>query len=132
VCRTNNRLCGSRAETAQQLRAPQGPVVIDHREEGMKNKLLITVICVLALLLSTSAPAFAAGDIGATSVAVDVVVARPVSFALTIVGSVLFVASLPVALTAGCVDKTAHTLVVVPGKDTFTRPLGDFQDFLEF
>ena len=46
----------------QQLRAPQGLVTVDHREEGMKNKLLITVICVLALLLSTSAPAFASGD----------------------------------------------------------------------
>jgi len=98
----------------------------------MRIKLLIVVICVLALLLSTSAPAFAAGDNGATSVAVDVIVARPVSFALTIVGSALFVVSLPVALTAGCVDKTAHTLVVVPGKDTFTRPLGDFEDFLDY
>ena len=98
----------------------------------MKNKLLITVICVLAMLLSTSAPAFAAGDNGAVSIAVDVVVARPVSLALTIVGSALFVVSLPVAVTAGCVDKTAHTLVVVPGKDTFTRPLGDFQDFLDY
>ena len=70
----------------------------------MKMKLLTTVICVLAMLLSTSAPAFAAGDNGAVSVAVDVVVARPVSFALTIVGSALFVVSLPVAITAGGVD----------------------------
>jgi hypothetical protein len=98
----------------------------------MKMKLLITVICVLAILLSTSAPAFAAGDNGAVSVAVDVVVARPVSFALTIVGSALFVVSLPVALTAGCVDKVAKTLVVTPAKDTFTRPLGDLQDFLDY
>jgi hypothetical protein len=98
----------------------------------MKIKLLITVICVLAMLLSTSAPAFAAGDNGATSVVVDVVVARPVSFALTIVGSALFVVSLPVALTAGCVDKVAKTLVVAPAKDTFTRPLGDLQDFLDY
>ena len=98
----------------------------------MRIKSLIAVICVVALLLSTPAPAFAAGDNGATAVAVDVIVARPVSFALTIVGSALFVVSLPVALTAGCVDKTAHTLVVVPGKDTFTRPLGDFQDFLDY
>jgi hypothetical protein len=98
----------------------------------MKTKLLITVICVLALLLSTSTPALAAGDTSATSVAVDVVVARPVSFALTIVGSALFVVSLPFAAASGCVDKTAHTLVVVPAKDTFTRPLGDFQDFLDY
>jgi hypothetical protein len=98
----------------------------------MKTKLLITVLCVLALLLSTSTPAFASGDTDATSVAVDVVVARPTTFALTIVGSVLFVISLPVALTSGNVDKAAKTLVVAPGKDTFTRPLGDFKEFLDY
>ncbi len=98
----------------------------------MKTKLLITVICVLGLLLGTPTPTLADGGNSATAVAVDVVVARPASFALTILGSALFVVSLPVALTAGCVDKTAHTLVVVPGKDTFTRPLGDFQDFLDY
>jgi hypothetical protein len=98
----------------------------------MKTKLLMTVICVLVMLLSTSTPVFADGSSSATAVAVDVVVARPVSFALTVIGSAIFVVSLPVALTAGCVDKTAHTLVGVPGKDTFIRPLGDFQDFLDY
>jgi hypothetical protein len=61
-----------------------------------------------------------------------VVVARPVSFALTILGSALFVVSLPVAATSGCVDKAAKALVVAPAKDTFTRPLGDLQDFLDY
>ena len=98
----------------------------------MKSKLLITVICVLALLLSTSTPAFAAGDTDATSMAVDVVVARPATFALTILGSVLFVISLPVAVTSGNVGKAAKTLVTTPAKDTFTRPLGDFKEFLDY
>jgi|ERR1035438_8982982 hypothetical protein len=98
----------------------------------MKIKSLITAICVLAMLLSTSTPAFAAGDNGAVSVAVDVVVARPVSFVLTVLGSALFVVSLPVAAASGCVDKVAKTLVVAPAKDTFTRPLGDLQDFLDY
>jgi hypothetical protein len=98
----------------------------------MKTKLLITVLCVLALLLSTSTPAYAAGNTDATSVAVDVVVARPVSFALTILGSVLFVVSLPFSAGSGCVDKAANTLVKAPAKDTFTRPLGDFDGFLDY
>ena len=92
----------------------------------MKTKLLITVLCVLALLLSTSTPAYAAGDTDATSVAIDIAVARPVSFALTVVGSVLFVVSLPFSASSGCMDKAAKTLVAGPAKDTFTRPLGDF------
>ena len=98
----------------------------------MKTKLLITFICVLALLLSTSTPAFASGDTSVTSVAVDVTLARPTTFALTIVGSVLFVISLPVAASSGCVDKAAKALVSAPAKDTFTRPLGDFEDFLDY
>jgi hypothetical protein len=98
----------------------------------MKAKLLITVVCVLALLLSTSTPAFASGDTDATSVAVDVTVARPATFALTVVGSVLFVISLPVAATSGCVNKAAKALVAAPAKDTFSRPLGDFKEFLDY
>ena len=98
----------------------------------MKSKLLVVVSCVLALLLSTSTPAFAGGDTDATSVAVDVIVARPVSFVLTILGSALFVVSLPVAAASGCVDKAAKALVVAPARDTFVRPLGDLDDFLDY
>ena len=98
----------------------------------MKMKLLLTVICVLALLLSTSAPAYAAVDSDAASVVVDVAVARPLTFALTVVGSVLFVVSLPVAATSGSVHKAAKTLVVAPAKDTFQRPLGEFEEFLDY
>jgi hypothetical protein len=98
----------------------------------MKPRLLVTILCALALLWSTSTPAFASGDTDATSVVVDVVAARPVTFALTIVGTALFVVSLPVAATSGCLNKAANTLVVAPAKDTFTRPLGDFEDFLDY
>ena len=98
----------------------------------MKTKLLTTIVCVLALLLGTASPTFAASDTSATTVAVDVMVARPVTFALTIIGSVLFVVSLPVAAPSGSVGKAAHTLVVAPAQDTFTRPLGDFEGFLDY
>ena len=98
----------------------------------MKTRLLTTFICVLAVLLSTSTPVFAAGDTDAASVAVDVTIARPATFGLTIVGSVLFVISLPVAATSGCVGKVAKALVAAPAKDTFTRPIGDFKEFLDY
>jgi hypothetical protein len=98
----------------------------------MKTKLLTTVLCVLALLLSTVTPSLASGDTDPTSLVVDVAVARPLTFAMTIVGSVLFVVSLPVAATSHSVGKAAHTLVAAPAKDTFTRPLGDLEDFLDY
>ncbi len=98
----------------------------------MKTRLLLTVVCAVALLLSTTTPTFAAQNTDATSVVVDVAVARPFTLALTIVGSALFVVSLPFAATSGCVDKAAHTLVVEPARDTFARPLGDLDDFLDY
>jgi hypothetical protein len=98
----------------------------------MKTKLPTTILCILALLFSTASPVFATGDTGATSVAVDVVVARPVSFAMTVIGSVLFVVSLPVSAPSHSVGKAAHTLVTAPAKDTFKRPLGDFDGFLDY
>jgi hypothetical protein len=98
----------------------------------MKSKLLTTVLCVLALLCSTVSPAFASGDTDATSVAVDVMVARPVSLAMTVIGSVLFVVSLPVSVPSHSIGKAAHSLVAAPAKDTFTRPLGDFEGFLDY
>jgi hypothetical protein len=98
----------------------------------MKSKIGIAVVCVLALLLSTSTPAFASQDSDATSLVIDAAVARPFTFALTVVGSALFVVSLPVAIPSGSVGKAAKTLVVAPAKDTFTRPLGDLEDFLDY
>ena len=97
----------------------------------MKTKLLTTAVCVLALALSGALPAAASG--GTTvNAAVDVVLARPISFAATITGSALFIVSLPFAAASRSIEKTAHTLVVAPAKDTFTRPVGDLDDFLSY
>ncbi len=60
------------------------------------------------------------------SVAVDVVIARPLWLVATVVGAGLFIVSLPVAAMSRSVDKTARTLVARPAQATFTRPLGDF------
>jgi hypothetical protein len=64
--------------------------------------------------------------------AVDVAVARPISFAATILGSALFVVSLPIALASGSVKETARVLVEAPAKDTFIRPVGDLDDFMSY
>jgi hypothetical protein len=98
----------------------------------MKTKLTTTVICVLALLMHGPTPAFASREGDAPSVILDVTVARPLTFSLTLLGSALFVVSLPVAIPTGSVKKVAHTLVTAPAKDTFTRPVGDVDDFLGY
>lgn len=58
----------------------------------------------------------------------DVIVVRPACFLATIVGSAIFVISLPIAATSKSIHKAAHTFVVRPARATFTRPLGDLED----
>ncbi len=97
----------------------------------LKSKLFTAVLCGLLF-----APGFCsesqATNGGPMATAVDVAIARPLSFAATIIGSVLFVVSLPIALTSGSVKDTAHVLVEAPAKDTFVRPVGDLDDFMSY
>jgi len=90
----------------------------------MKTRLLTTA-CALATCLWAT-PGFA--DQGG-NIAVDAVVVRPVCFLATVVGSVLFFVSLPVAAISKSVKPAAHALVVRPARATFQRPLGDFSSF---
>jgi hypothetical protein len=98
----------------------------------MKTKPLTFILCVLTLLLSPTTPAFASGGSDPLSMVVDVLVARPISFAATAVGSALFVVSLPIAAVSRSTKETSETLVAAPARDLFTRPLGDLSDFLSY
>ncbi|MGB7747427.1 MAG: hypothetical protein WBN75_09080 [Verrucomicrobiia bacterium] len=90
----------------------------------MKIKLL-TVVCVTVIGLC-SVNAGNASEIEAGGIVGDVVILRPGCFVATVVGSVVFIAALPIAVISRSVKETANTLVVQPAKATFTRPLGDF------
>lgn len=94
----------------------------------MKTKLIIA-LCALSIL-GTTMPASAEED-KSLNVIADVGVVRPSCFLVTIAGSVLFVAILPVAAVSKSVKKTAHTLVTVPARATFTRPVGEFSSLSE-
>ena len=108
--------------------------IVLHGLSDMKTRLITIVMCVMVLLMNGPTPAFASSDWDreAVSVVVDVTVARPFTFALSVLGSAVFVVALPVTIPTGSVKKVAHTLVVPPAKDTFTRPVGDLDDFLDF
>jgi hypothetical protein len=91
----------------------------------MKNKT-ITFLCAAALGVAAATPGFAGQSPGADEVAADAVVMRPALFAATVLGSAIFVVSLPAAAISHSVKSSAHTLVVAPARATFKRPLGDF------
>ena len=66
-----------------------------------------------------------AGAPSGMAMAADLVIARPLGLAATVLGTVVFVASLPFQALAGNVSDPARRLVVEPASFTFTRPLGE-------
>lgn len=54
----------------------------------------------------------------------DLVIARPALLAVTIVGTAVFLVSLPFSLLGGNAGEAGKTLVVGPAENTFVRCLG--------
>jgi len=97
----------------------------------MKNKL-ITSLFLAAFAVPATNSSFARTRPDPAIVVADAIVVRPLCFVATIVGSVFFVVSLPIAATSRSVKPTADALVVTPARATFTRPLGDIEALIDY
>ncbi len=92
----------------------------------MKTRSRIGV-WMLVFIVGTTANSFGRDTTSSfEAVAADVVIARPLWLVATVIGTGLFVVTLPVAAMSKTVNETARTLVAKPARATFTRPLGDF------
>lgn len=60
----------------------------------------------------------------AVAMSADLVLARPLLLGATVVGSVVYLVSLPFSLAGGNAKEAGKTLVVGPAKATFVRCLG--------
>jgi hypothetical protein len=89
----------------------------------MKRTLTLVLSAIFLAASTSTTRAFDDGSYEA--VAADVIAVRPLCFVATIVGSALFVVSLPVAAISGSASKTAEALVHQPARATFTRPIGE-------
>ena len=89
------------------------------------KKLKVTILIVICIFM-TSVPAF--GNDQAFETTVDILLVRPVSLAATVVGTAVFIVSLPFSIPSKSVGATAQTLVVEPFNYTFTRPIGQFSE----
>jgi hypothetical protein len=98
------------------------------RRRVMRKIVVLLTLCFLCL---SSTAALAQIDEGLITIG-DLAVSRPVGIVVTVVGSALFVVSLPFALTSGSVKETADVLVGQPFRFTFTRPLGDFKEYRSY
>jgi hypothetical protein len=95
----------------------------------MKAKLL-TLVCAAVLLLGPAATGHAENT--GFSMIADFLIIRPACLVATVAGSAFFVVSLPIAAISNSVKESAHALVVVPARATFTRPLGDVDALTDY
>jgi len=85
-------------------------------------------VAALAIWISQPLPSFAAQAPAqrapALYMAADALVARPLLLAMTMVGAVVYVGSLPFSLIGGNAGQAAEVLVAGPARMTFARCLG--------
>ncbi|MHB8769664.1 MAG: hypothetical protein ACYC7J_01560 [Syntrophales bacterium] len=91
------------------------------------RKSVLTLVAAI-VLIAISGPAFGSSEL---DIPVDVLIVRPVTLVGTVLGTALFVVSLPFAIPSGSVKLTAQKMIVAPFKATFTRTLGDFDALRE-
>ena len=97
----------------------------------MKMRAFPTIAIVLAgCLLATASPA-ADAHADPTAAAADALLVRPLCLVATVVGSAIFVVSLPFAAASKSVKQSANTFVKLPAQATFKRPIGDFSQFVD-
>ena len=94
----------------------------DYGGTSMK-KLTVTILIAICIIMA-SVPAF--GNDRAFETTVDILLVRPVSLVATVVGTAVFIVSLPFSIPSQSVGATAQTLVAEPFNYTFTRPIGGF------
>ena len=72
----------------------------------------------------TGDPSYEIQNPPAFAMIADLLIARPLLIAATVVGAGLFVVALPFTATGGGIGATGKALVVDPGKAAFVRCLG--------
>jgi hypothetical protein len=95
------------------------------------QKHIIVTLIALALVTVPCATCFAQGHgknaaVKAGEMTGDALVVRPLGLCATVIGTALFVISLPFSALGGNTDKAFNYLMKSPAKFTFDRPLGLF------
>ena len=93
------------------------------------------VLLMTALFLWSTSLAYAAedaystrsDDVSAETIVADGLLLRPGGVIATLVGSAVFVITLPFSIPTKSVEKAAQKLVVDPARYTFVRPLGQIE-----
>ena len=92
--------------------------------------LLVAVLCLGATsLVHAAEDSYMARteDVSAEAMIADGLLLRPAGIAATVLGTAVFVVTLPFSIPTKSVDKAAQKLIVDPARYTFVRPLGQIE-----
>jgi len=96
---------------------------------GKRSMILLLIAAMIFIPFGTSALAQSQGidnKITAEAMAADLLVVRPLGIVASVVGTAVFIVSLPFSALGGNTKIACQKLVKDPAKFTFKRPLGDF------
>jgi len=89
------------------------------------SRLLTAAVMSISLVVPQMSLAQAVDeDPSALAMAGDALIARPLGLAITAVGTVIYIVTLPFSLAGGNSKQAGETLVVTPAEATFVRCLG--------
>lgn len=100
---------------------------------SLRKRSLVVVLAATLLLMWLASPALAAErkyqyvsgeDRNAVAMGFDLILLRPLGAVATVLGTAIFIVSIPFSALGGNTGEAAQALVVAPAKYTFVRPLG--------
>ena len=94
-------------------------------QSGVALLVVVLFLCATSLVHAAEASYMArTEDASAEEIIADGLLLRPSGIVATVVGTAVFVVTLPFSIPTRSVDKAAQKLVVDPARYTFVRPLG--------
>jgi hypothetical protein len=95
------------------------PLLSARRIRARRVSALLAAIALLATPASSQA-----ADIGPTIY--DIVLVRPLAFAHTFIGALVFIPAAIQAAPGGTIGEAYNTFILAPANDLVNRPLGEF------
>ena len=97
-------------------------------QSGVVLLVVVLFLCATSLVHAAENSYMArTEDVSAEEIIVDGLLLRPGGIVATVVGTAVFVVTLPFSIPTRSVDKAAQKLIVDPAKYTFVRPLGQVE-----
>ena len=98
-------------------------------QAGVALLVALLFLCATSLVHATTNSSYLARteDRSAEDIILDGLLLRPGGIVATVVGTAVFVVTLPFSIPTRSVEKAAQKLIVDPAKYTFVRPLGQIE-----